>query len=135
MVELKWYKLSELSFENKVPNGTQLKLKNQVKYNVNYMDDDARCVGRLDFRVSDEEMSPFEIRVELEALFTYAPDDERPDIHTQSFDQIFPFLRQIIHSTTAMSGMPGLMIPIMKLDRESVNIGKPKEDEETSPLN
>ena len=135
MVELKWYKVSSIAFENRVANGTQLKLKNAVKYNVNYMDDDNRCVGRLDFRVSDEDMNPFEIRVELEALFTYAPEDERPDIHTESFDQIFPFLRQIIHSTTAMSGMPGLMIPLMKLDRGSVNIGKPKEPGETSPLN
>ena len=86
-------------------------------------------------RVSDEDMNPFEIRVELEALFTYDDGDERPDIHTTSFDQLFPFLRQISHSTTAMSGMPGLMIPIMKLDRNSVNVGKPEDSGETSPLN
>lgn len=135
MIELKWYKISSISFENRVANGTQLKLKNQVKYNVNYMDDDKRCVGRLEFRVSDEDMNPFEIRVELEALFTYDDGDERPDVHTSSFDQLFPFLRQIIHSTTAMSGMPGLMIPIMKLDRNSVNVGKPEDNGETSPLN
>ena len=32
MIELKGYKVNSIQFENKVPNGTQLKLQNQVKY-------------------------------------------------------------------------------------------------------
>lgn len=136
MVELKAYKINSLTFENKVKNGTQLKLSNQVKYNVNYIEAENRCVGLLDFRVSDAQMNPFEIRIEMAAEFTYQEGDEKPDIHTGSFDQIFPFLRQTINNLTTMSGMPGLMIPIMKLDRNSVMTGKPKEEGgENSPLN
>lgn len=135
MVELKGYKVNSIAFENKVANGTQLKLQNQVKYNVNYMDDDNRCVGLLEFRVSDADMQPFEIRIEMVAEFSYSNGDEKPDIHTGSFDQIFPFLRQVINNITSMSGMPGLMIPIMKLNRDTVSVGKPKNDEEESPLN
>ncbi|MBR2100370.1 MAG: hypothetical protein IJ927_03465 [Eubacterium sp.] len=136
MVELKGYKINSVSFENKVKNGTQLKLQNQVKYNVNYIESENKCVGILDFRVSDADMNPFEIRIEMVAEFAYQEGDEKPDIHTGSFDQLFPFLRQIINSITTMSGMPGLLIPIMKLNRDSVSVGKPKEeDEESSPLN
>ena len=136
MVELKGYKINSLSFENKAKNGTQLKLSNQVKYNVNYMEEENRCVGILNFRVSDADMNPFEIRIEMVAEFTYEPGDEKPDIHTGSFDQLFPFVRQAINNLTTMSGMPGLLIPIMKLKRDSVALGKPKEeDEESSPLN
>ena len=135
MVELKGYKVNSVSLENKVQNGTQLKLQNQVKYNVNYIDAEHRCIGILEFRVSDAEMNPFEIRVEMAAQFTYDEGDEKPDIHTGSFDQLFPFLRQLIHSLTAMSGMPGLMIPMMKLNRDTVSVGKPQEEEESSPLN
>ena len=136
MIELKGYKINSVSFENKVKNGTQLKLQNQVKYNVNYIESENKCVGILDFRVSDADMNPFEIRIEMVAEFTYQNGDEKPDIHTGSFDQLFPFLRQIINSITTMSGMPGLLIPIMKLNRDSVSVGKPKEeDEESSPLN
>ena len=134
MVELKGYKVNSISFENKVKNGTQLKLQNQVKYNVNYMDDDNRCVGIVEFRVADADMNPFEIRVEMIAEFAYEDGDEKPDIHTGSFDQIFPFLRQVINNITSMSGMPGLMIPIMKLNRDTVSVGKPEESDE-SPLN
>lgn len=134
MVELKGYKVNSISFENKVQNGTQLQLQNQVKYNVNYMDDDKRCVGILNFRVSDADMQPFEIKIEMIAEFSYGDADEKPDIHTGSFDQLFPFLRQTINTITATSGMPGLLIPIMKLNRDTVAVGKPNDDEE-SPLN
>ena len=134
MIELKGYKINSISFENKVQNGTQLKLQNQVKYNVNYVDPENRCFGILEFRVSDADMQPFEIRTELVAEFTYDDTDEKPDIHTISFDQIFPFLRQIINNLTSMSGMPALMIPMMKLNRNSVSVGKPAGEEE-SPLN
>ena len=135
MVRLNGYKVDSISFENKVKNGTQLKLQNQVKYNVNYIEAENKCVGILEFRVSDADLNPFEIRIAMVAEFSYDEGDEKPDIHTGSFDQLFPFLRQIINSITTMSGMPGLLIPIMRLDRESVSVGKPKEDGDTSPLN
>lgn len=135
MVQLKGYKINSISFENKVQNGTELKLQNQVKYNVNYMDAENVCVGILNFRVSDADMQPFEIKIEMMAEFAYENGDEKPDIHTKSFDQLFPFLRQTINTITATSGMPGLLIPIMTLNRDAVSLGNPNNNEEGSPLN
>lgn len=135
MVELKGYKVNSISFENKVANGTQLKLQNQVKYNVNYMEADNKCLGILEFRVADADLNPFEIKLEMVAEFAYQDGDDKADIHVHSFDQIFPFLRQVINNITAMSGMPGLMIPIMKLNRDTVSVGKPKNADEKSRLN
>ncbi len=133
MVELKGYKINSVSFENKVENGTELKLQNKIQYNVNYIDSENRCIGILNFRVIDSNMNPFEIKLELAAQFDYQDEDEKPDIHTGSFDQIFPFVRQIINSITAMSGIPGLMIPIVRLDRNSVSVNEP--DNAQSQLN
>ena len=136
MIELKGYKINSIQFENKAANGTQLKLQNQVKYNVNYIDAENRCVGILDFRITDSEMNPFEIRIEMVAEFTYTPDEQKPDIHTGSFDQMFPFLRQAVNTLTSVSGMPGLLIPLMKLDKNSVSVNNKAGDEgESSPLN
>lgn len=129
MIELKGYKVNNIEFENTVANGTQLKLQNQVKYNVNYMDDDNRCVGILNFKITDADMQPFEIKVEMVAEFTYGADDEKPDIHVGSFDQLFPFLRQLINTLTSVSGMPALMIPMVKLNRDTVAVGAPKTDD------
>lgn len=135
MVELLTFKVNSITFENKVQNGTEIKLNKQFSYNVNYFGEENRCVGKLDFRVTDEELIPFSIRVEIEALFSYGEGDEREDIHTESFEQIFPFLRQIIHSTTAMSGVPGLIIPAVHIDKNNVKIADKPEEDENSPLN
>ena len=128
VVELKGYRINTITFENKVPSGTELKLNNQVKYNVNYKENSDICVGMLDFRVSEADMKPFEIRVQLVAEFTYGLDDDRSDIHVDSFDQIFPFLRQAISNITTLSGMPGLLIPMIKLNRDNVQVANSQND-------
>lgn len=134
MVELKGYKVNKLEIENKAKPGTQLKLQNQVKYNVNYMDDVKKCLGMLEFRITDSEMNPFEVKLEMVAEFSYEEGDEKPDIHTASFDQMFPFVRMIVNNLTSLTGMPGLMIPIMKLNKNTVTVGGAGTPE-TSPLN
>ena len=50
---------------------------------------------------------------------------------TPSFDQIYPFLRQIVSQMAGHCGVPGLMIPIMRLNKDTVTVGGPDQ----SPLN
>lgn len=137
MVELKGYKVNRLEIENKVKPGVQLKLQNQLKYNVNYMDDNKTCVAVMDLRVIDSQLNPFEIKLEAVAEFTYGDEDQKADIHTTSFDQLFPFIRQIIHTVTAFTGIPGLMIPIMKLNKDTVQVNEKNapKGSDNSPLN
>lgn len=134
MVAINAYKVNELEIENRVAPGVQLKLQNQVKYNVNYMDDVKKCVAILGFRITDANLNPFEVKIEMAAEFSFGEEDEKADIHTQSFDQLFPFLRMVINNITSLTGMPGLMIPIMRLNKDNVIVGKPQEAEK-SPLN
>lgn len=135
MVELKGYKVNKLEIENKVKLGTNLKLQNQLKYNVNYMDDNKTCIGAMELRIIDADLNPFEVKIEMVAEFAYGDDDEKADIHTTSFDQLFPFVRQIVHTVTAFTGMPGLMIPIMKLNKDTVKVNNTPREKENSPLN
>ena len=134
MVAINAYKVNKLEIENRVAPGVQLKLQNQVKYNVNYMDDVKKCVGILGFRITDANLNPLEVKIEMAAEFSFGEEDEKADIHTQSFDQLFPFLRMVINNITSLTGMPGLMIPIMRLNKDNVIVGKPQEAEK-SPLN
>lgn len=106
MVQLRGYKVNKLEIENRAKAGTQLKLQNQVKYNVNYMDDVKKCVGIVEFRLTDADLNPFELRLEMAAEFTYEDGDEKPDIHTSSFDQIFPFVRMVVNQVASFTGMP-----------------------------
>lgn len=135
MVELKGYKVNKLEIENKVKLGTNLKLQNQLKYNVNYMDDNKTCIGAMELRIIDADLNPFEVKIEMVAEFAYGDNDEKADIHTTSFEQLFPFVRQIVHTVTAFTGMPGLMIPIMKLNKDTVKVNNTPREKENSPLN
>ncbi len=136
MVELKGYKVNRLEIENKAKPGTQLKLQNQVKYNMNYMDTDNKCIGFLELRISDADQNPFEIRIEAVAEFSYGDDDQKADIHVNSFDQLFPFVRQIVSTAASFTGMPGLLIPIIRLNKDTVRIADRNNGEsENSPLN
>lgn len=135
MVELKAYKVNRMEIENKVKPGTQLKLQNQLKYNVNYMDNKNTCVGMMELRIIDNDLNPFEIKIEMAAEFTYSDEDEKADIHTQSFDQLFPFVRQIVNTVASFTGMPGLMIPIMKLNKNTVKVKSNTKEQENTPLN
>lgn len=132
MIELKGYKVNKLEIENRAKNGTQLKLQNRLKYNVNYLDDNKTCIGRMELNISDANMEPFNLTLEMAAEFTYGAEDEKADIHTGSFDQLFPFVRQIVSTAASFTGMPGLLLPIMKLNRDTVRVNEMKE---TSPLN
>lgn len=76
-------------------------------------------------------MNPFEVQIDMVAEFTYNEGDDKADIHTQSFDQIYPFLRQIVSQMAGHCGVPGLMIPIMRLNKDTVTVGGPDQ----SPLN
>ena len=67
MVQIQGYKVNKLHMENTVANGTELQLQNQVKYNVNYMDDVHKCVGILSFRITDGNMNPFEVQLDMVA--------------------------------------------------------------------
>lgn len=134
MVELKGYKVNKLEVENKAAAGTQLKLQNQLKYNVNYMDGQNKCVGILELRITDADMNPFEVKIEMIAEFTYDSTDDKADIHVISFDQMFPFVRQIVNTAVSFTGMPGLLIPIMKLNKSTVKVANNQQNE-NSPLN
>lgn len=134
MVQMRGYKVNKMRIENTVQNGTELKLQNQVKYNVNYMDEVKKCVGILSFRITDADMNPFEVKIDMVAEFTYDEGDEKADIHTESFDQLFPFVRQIVNQLAGHCGIGGLMIPPMHLNKNSVTVGGP-DAAESSPLN
>ena len=135
MVQLKGYKLNSVYFENKVAGNTKLALQNQVKYNVHYIEDESRCIGTLNFRVFDTDMQPFEIKIEAVAEFTYTADEEKSDIHIGSFDQLFPYVRKRVATLTSMSSMPSLILPIVRLERSSVEMQSNEKNNDEGMLN
>lgn len=117
MVELKGYRLNEFNIRNSTLPNSNLKLKNRVKYNVNYLKIKNICVGVVELNVKDSASDKFEINLKLSAEFSFDPAAQKADIHKKSFDLIFPVIRVMINTVTAAMGMPALVLPPMHLDK------------------
>lgn len=124
-VSLKGYKVSEMYFHNKLGEGTEVQLKNEVSYNVNYSDTENKCIGICVFNVKNKdsiEDSDFHIKVEIRGVFEYENLTSKKIVHAESFKELFPYIRQIISTLTTTAGMPPLVIPTMTIDADSVNV-------------
>ena len=107
MVQIQGYKVNKLHMENTVANGTELQLQNQVKYNVNYMDDVHKCVGILSFRITDGNMNPFEVQIDMVAEFTYDEGDDKADITPSLLTRSIPSCARSSAKWPATAACPG----------------------------
>ncbi len=127
-VSLMGYRVDSFEIKNNAVSNTKLTLKNKVKYNVNYVKSRELCIGKLELTVSDQETDRFEIKLQITAQFGYDPTTEKEEIHKKSFDLIFPVIRVMVSTITASMGMPGLVLPPMKLDKGIMISTQPPED-------
>ncbi len=127
-VNLMGYRVDSFELRNDAVSNTKLTLKNKVKYNVNYVKSREICVGKLELTVSDSENDRFEIKLQITAQFGYDTSAEKEEIHKKSFDLIFPVIRVMVSTITASMGMPGLVLPPMKLDKGIMISTQPPED-------
>ena len=122
-------KVQELHLSNKLDKPGQVQLDSSFSLNVNFSPDGTRCVGRLTQSLRDKEFvgGKFNLNVEMVGVFscTGATRDEvKRQIHTEVYDQLFPFMQSQCSSLAAASGLPGLMLRKMTIDPDSIAVNK-----------
>lgn len=122
-------KVQELHLSNKLDKPGQVQLDSSFSLNVNFSPDGTRCVGRLTQSLRDKEFvgGKFNLNVEMVGVFqcTGATEDEvKRQIHTEVYDQLFPFMQSQCSSLAAASGLPGLMLRKMTIDPNSIAVNK-----------
>lgn len=124
-VSLKGYKVCEMQFINKLNEGNEIQLKNEVSYNVNYSDTENKCMGICVFNVKNRdsaEESEFSIKIEIRGIFEFENLTSKKIIHAETFKELFPYIKQIVSTLTTTAGMPPLVIPTITIDADSVNV-------------
>lgn len=124
-VSLKGYKVCEMYFCNKLTEGTEVQLKNEVNYNVNYSDTENKCIGVCVFNVKNRdaiEESDFRIKIEIRGIFEYENLTSKKIVHAETFKELFPYIKQIVSTLTTTAGMPPLVIPTISIDADTVNV-------------
>ena len=120
-VRLQGYKVDEIEFISKAENGTQIKLGQSYKYNVQYAKDQNVCRGQFEIEVHDNDKPDiFKIRVVTVGIFQYNPDERKETIHAESFKAIFPYVKSLITTITANSGIKPILIPEIDIDSQEI---------------
>lgn len=120
-VKLKGYAVNEIEFINELKTGGKLELKNELKYNVKYSEAQSRCIGECRFKVYHSTRPDlFSIEINMRGFFEFDPEADKRDVHHESYDELFPYVRALISTLTVNCGMPAVTIPKIEIDSENV---------------
>lgn len=122
-------KVQEIHLVNKLEQSGQIQLDSSFSLNVSFAPDGARCVGKLQQTLRDKEFAggKFTMTVEMVGVFncTGAVTDEvKRQIHTEVYDQLFPYMQSQCATLSAASGIPGLMLRKVPIDPNSISVNK-----------
>jgi preprotein translocase subunit SecB len=124
------YKLQDLQFFNKLDKPGQVQLENNFSYSVDYNKENTGCVARLYQCVKDkseDENHKFFVSVELLGVFQLTgpvTDEDKKDIHVQTYLQLFPYAELLVKQVCAAGGMPNFVLMRHKMDRDKVALNK-----------
>lgn len=119
-VKLKGYKVSELSFVNKLEKNTQIKFGNKYSYNVRYSDSNI-CFGELTAEMfADEYPEKFGIKLVINGFFEYDKSLKKEEVHVQSFKALFPYAKSVVSTVSVNAGVPPMFLPEFDIESQSI---------------
>lgn len=119
-LELKGYKITSVSFENKITGNKKIELGNKYSYNVGYSNNNT-CKGEFKAEISDKTSSElFNITVVMEGYFVYEGQPSKEELHVLTYNNIFPYVKSAISTITANAGIPPVMIPYVDISQQSI---------------
>ncbi len=122
-------KVQEIHLVNKLEQSGQIQLDSSFSLNVSFAPDGTRCVGKLQQTLRDKELAggKFTMSVEMVGVFNCSgavTDEVKRQIHTEVYDQLFPYMQSQCASLAAASGVPGLMLRKVRIDPGNIAVNK-----------
>lgn len=133
-VNMKAYKVSEITFNNKVNGKVQLKLSNKVSHNVRY-NKNGVCEAFLTVEVFDKENKDvLNVKVTVVGAFTVKQDIEKEFLHVETFKELFPFAKALVTTLSANAGIPPIYVQNVDIEKQEIyrfdmNARKKEEEE------
>jgi len=110
----------EIQFINKRASGSRIKLETKYTYNVKYSKE-LTCIGELIAEVCDkEEPDQFRLKAVTVGIFSFKEGTDKDLLHIDTYKVLFPYLRALVTTVTANSGIPAIILP--EADMEGQNI-------------
>lgn len=131
-IELFGYKISKINMINDIPETGPLQLKNNIKFNIDYADDNETAEAIL-LSCIEHMKNPgmFLLEIEIKAIFEMdgiKSIDEREEANLRCYDELFYCMEQIMAYLMANTGIEGVRL-------RKTNIIPNCTDSEISKLN
>ena len=117
--KLKGYRAEEITFINKKKNTSPMEIQTKYSYNVKYTNT-GTCRGEMAVEVFDKkEPADFNIKVVFAGFFEFT-EAPREVLHKETFNVLFPYLRSLITTITANSGIMPIILPMLDIENQSI---------------
>ena len=117
---LKAYRALELNYKCKLRPGTKVEFETTYNYSVRYSKEKI-CVGTVVCKLHDKNTpDDFYFNAELEGIFSHDDSIPREQLHVLTFRELFPYLRSMVSSVSAVAGVPPVMLPPVDLEGQDV---------------
>ena len=134
-------KVREIHFNNDIErkHGNNRQLGSSFSFQVNYSPDGERCVAKLYHSLKDKEDEKlFFLSVEILGVFQcegVETEEDKKIVHTQCYDQLFPYMQTQVSQLCTASGMNNLVLKKAKITPDQVLFTKgEKKEEPTLPI-
>ena len=99
--------VKSVDFKNELKNGERIQLTFGYQYNVKYSPN-GTCRGEFVARAENKDNpKAFHIHVSMIGTFKITDKDAtREELHVETYDQLFPYVRAFIGTLTASCGIP-----------------------------
>ena len=102
-----------------------MEIENRFSLNVNFDNKNQKCISTFEIQsVCKSHEDWFNVRVKIVGIFSCEKvdsDEDRKQIHTESYDTLFPYAQSVISELTTKAGM----IPLI-LEKAPINFGEVK---------
>lgn len=119
-VALQAYKVSEMTFNNKVNGKVQLKLSNKVSHNVRYKAD-SLCEATLTVEAFDKENKDvLNFKLTLIGIFRIINKVEKEFLHVETFRELYAFAKALTATITGAAGVPPIILQNIDIEKQEI---------------
>lgn len=119
-VELKAYKISEITFKNNVSGKMQLHFSNKISHNVKYSGNKF-CEAVLTTEVYDKEKpDSISVKITIVGAFDILTDVQKEFIHVETFKELFPMVKAFISTISGAAGIPPIFIKNFDIEKQEI---------------
>lgn len=119
-VEMKAYKVGNISFVNNVNGKVQLKLKNKFSHKVKY-NNTGTCEATLDVEVVDpENPDVLNLKLSVVGAFKVKNQIEKEFLHVETFNELYPFAKALAATISVNAGVPPIYLHSIDISDQEI---------------